>query len=30
MQHFLPNSTAGKQWSEKWQQHYFKLPPNTY
>ena len=28
--HFLPNSTKGKQWSEKWQQHYFKLPPNTY
>ena len=27
--HFLPNSTAGKQWSEKWQQHYFKLPPNV-
>lgn len=28
--HFLPNSTKGKQWSEKWQQNYFKLPPNTY
>ena len=28
--HFLPNSTKGKQWSERWQQNYFKLPPNTY
>jgi hypothetical protein len=28
--HFLPNSTKGKQWSEKWRQHYFVLPPNTF
>ena len=28
--HFLPNSTAGKQWSKKWQQHYFRVPPYVY
>eukprot|EP01050_Picozoa_sp_SAG11_P007508 SAG11_NODE_628_length_8077_cov_4.820632_7_plen_293_part_00 len=27
---FLANSTAGLQWSEKWQQHYFKVPPFVY
>ena len=24
---FLQNSSKGLQWSEKWQQHYFKIPP---
>ena len=27
---FLANSTTGLQWSEKWQQHYFKIPPFVY
>ena len=27
---FLQNSSKGLQWSEKWQQHYFKIPPYVY
>ena len=26
----LPNSTAGLQWSDKWQQNYFNVPPGIY
>jgi hypothetical protein len=27
---FLQNSTKGLEWSEKWQQHYFRVPPYVY
>ena len=26
----LPNSTGGLQWSDKWQQNYFNVPPGIY